>query len=44
MPVGGPTGKGNIYNSPGIVGCGSRRSRAAGKMYKVRMVSGLMNE
>jgi hypothetical protein len=39
MPGERPTGKGNIYNSRGIVGCGSRRWRAVGKMDKVRMAS-----
>jgi len=37
MPGERRTGKGNLYNSRGIVGGGSRRSGAVGKMYKVRM-------
>lgn len=32
MPGHTPTGKGNIYNSPGIVGGGSQRGRVTGKM------------
>jgi hypothetical protein len=40
MPGESPTGKGNLYNSRGIVGGGSRRSGAVGKMYKVRMTPG----
>ena len=35
MPAATATGKGKIYNSPGIVGAGSRRGRAAGKMCKI---------
>ena len=36
MPGLTPTGKGNIYNSEGNVGGGSRRGQVAGKMFNER--------